>query len=138
MNKNILAALMVLFVVFVGFQFAEPAAAVKVVDHGTKYGWNGQDWTWDKVTWKTYQYNNNFLKVYRTLYTKNPKTKKYVVKGHDSFAIAKVTRSSVKITNWSDLGIGPSKNVQYYKTKLTAAQYYWRTFRHEVTIICLN
>ncbi|MGB9978144.1 hypothetical protein [Methanobacterium sp.] len=43
MNKNIFAVLIVLFVVFVGFQFAEPAAAVKVVNHGTKYGWNCQN-----------------------------------------------------------------------------------------------
>ena len=43
MNKNIFVALMALFVVFVGFQFAEPAAVVKVVDHGTKYGWNYQN-----------------------------------------------------------------------------------------------
>jgi hypothetical protein len=62
MNKNIFAVLMTLFVVFVGFQFAEPAAAVKVVDHGTKY-YSAVE----KITWKAYQYqkngkiNNNFI-----------------------------------------------------------------------------
>ena len=39
MDKKIIPILAVLFMVFIGFQFAEPAAAVKVVDHGTKYGW---------------------------------------------------------------------------------------------------
>jgi len=141
MNKNILAALIALFVVFVGFQFAEPAAAVKVVDHGTKYGWSGQDCAWEKITWKAYQYekngkiNSNFIKIYMTYYTKNPKTKKYVVKFHDTFTIAKVTKNSVKITDRSDAGIGPDISVDYEKTKLTAAQYYWRVFKHEITTI---
>jgi hypothetical protein len=135
MNKNIFAVLMTLFVVFVGFQFAEPAAAVKVVDHGTKYGWDGQDDTWAKLTWKTYQYNNNFLKIYRTFYTKNSKTKKYVLNSHESFTLAKVTKNSIKITYRSDAGIGPVMNIYYDKTKLTAAQYYWRVFRQEITAI---
>ncbi len=135
MNKNMFAVLMALFVVFVGFQFAEPAAAAKVVDHGTTYGWDAQDGAWAKITWKTYQYNNNFLKTYRTFYTKNPKTKKYVLNSHESFTLAKVTKNSIKETYRSDAGVGPAKNVFYYKTKLTAAQYYWRVFKHEITVI---
>ena len=130
MNKNILAALMTLFVVFVGFQFAEPAAAVKVVDHGTKYGWDGQDGAWAKITWKTYQYNNNYLKTYQKVYLKYPKTKKYVLFMSEKWVITKVTKNSVKIKHWLYGGIGPAKGVIYDKTKLTGAQYYWRIFRH--------
>ena len=131
MNKNIIAALMALFVVFVGFQFAEPAAAVKVVDHGTKYGWNGQD-GYTKVTWKTYQYNNNFLKTYATYYVKDPDTKKYLLSYHERYTIAKVTKKSVKITDWTDceLGPGPGTTISYDKTKYTASRYYWRIYRH--------
>ena len=136
MNKNIFAILTVLFMVFVGLQFAEPAAAVKVVDHGTKYVWDSQDNTWMKITWKAYQYeksgkiNNNFIKVYRTVYIKDPKTKKYVLDAHETHIIAKVTKNSVKITlkNYGELGKGTT--VYYDKTKLTAARYYWRIYKH--------
>ena len=121
MEKRSFIVLMALFVVFVGFQFAEPAAAVKVVDHGTNYGYSGQN-GWMKVTWKTYQYNNNFLKTYRTFYTKNPKTKKYNIEFHEIDTITKVTKNSVKITTLC-YATGGGKFVSYAKTKLTASQY---------------
>ena len=124
-------ALMALFVVFVGFQFAEPAAAVKVVDHGTKYGWDGQNGH-TKVIWKTYQYNNNFLKAYTTHYVKDTRTKKYLFSYHETYTLAKVTKSSVKITDWTDSELCPGTTVSYKKTKLTAAQYYWRVYRHNI------
>ena len=136
MDKKAFMALTVLFMIFVGFQFAEPAAAVKVVDHGTKYGWSGQDDAWVKVTWKTYQYNNNFLKIYRTFYYYNHKTKKYNPRLPDTFTLAKVTKSNVKITDKTNQNeLGPDTSVDYRKTKLTAARYYWRVFRHEITVI---
>ncbi len=125
------AVLMALFMVFVGFQFAEPAAAVKVVDHGTKYGWDGQN-GYTKIVWKTYQYNNNFLKTYTTHYVKDTKTKKYLFSFHDTYTLAKVTKNSIKITDWTDSELCPGTTVSYAKTKLTAAQYYWRVYRHEI------
>ena len=131
MNKNMFAVLMALFIVFVGFQFAEPAAAVKVVDHGTKYGWDGQN-GYTKIVWKTYQYNNNFLKTYTTHYVKDTKTKKYLFSFHDTYTLAKVTKKSIKITDWTDSELCPGTTVSYAKTKLTAAQYYWRVYRHEI------
>ena len=131
MNKNIFAILTVLFMVFIGFQFAEPAAAVKVVDHGTNYGYSGQS-GWMKVTWKTYQYTNNFLKTYATYYVKDPDTKKYILSYHEQVTIAKVTKNSVKITDKTDSELGPPVVVTYAKTKLTAAQYYWRVYRHNI------
>ena len=135
MDKKIIPILAVLFMVFIGFQFAEPAAAVKVVDHGTKYGWDGQDDAWMKTNWKTYQYDNNHLKVYETVYLKYPKTKEYVLFMHQKWVLTKVTKNSVKIRYWLYGGIGPAKGVFYDKTKLTAAQYYWRMFRHEYMCI---
>ena len=141
MNKNMFVALMALFVVFVGFQFAEPAAAAKVVDHGTKYVWSSQGYTWTKTTWKAYQYqykkngktNNNFIKIYSTSYAKIPETKKYVYSCKDIFTITKVAKNSVKITDWTDCELCPGTTVFYKKTKLTAAHYYWRVFKHEIT-----
>ena len=88
-----------------------------------------------KTTWKTYQYDNNHLKVYETVYLKYPKTKEYVLFMHQKWVLTKVTKNSVKIRYWLYGGIGPAKGVFYDKTKLTAAQYYWRMFRHEYMCI---
>ncbi len=120
-------ALTVLFMIFASFQLAAPASAAKVVDHGTKYSY------WDdpvKFVWKTYQYNNNFVKVYATLYYKS---KGKYVKGWNYVAtIAKVTPTTVKIREWNDGADGPSVIVTYKKTSLTSAQYYWRLFRPDM------
>jgi hypothetical protein len=136
MNKNIFMVLAVLFMVFVGLQFAEPAAAAKVVDHGTKYAWNGQD-GYIKVTWKTYQYNNNFLKSYVAKYIKDSKTKRYEFGCDEEYVFAKVTKNSIKITNIADWLVDFDQDpvqIGYYKTKLTGAQYYWRVFRPQTLL----
>ncbi len=137
MNKNIFTVLTVLFMVFVSFQLAGPVAAAKVVDHGTKYAWNGQD-GYFKIVWKTYQYNDNFLKTYVTKYLRDDETKKYNELGIDEeFTFAKVTKSSLKITNiaeWLvDFDTDPV-DVSYKKTSLSAAQYYWRVFRPQTLL----
>ena len=134
MNKNIFMMLSVLFMVFVGFQFAEPAAAVEVVDHGTKYAYNGQD-GYIKVTWKTYQYNNDFLKTYVVKYGRNDETKKYELGNDEEYTFAKVTKNSLKTTDVADWVVDFDMDpvqISYCKTKLTAAQYYWRVFRPQV------
>lgn len=124
MEKKFMA-LAVLFVIFAGFQFAAPASAVKVVDHGTVYV---NDLAPMKVVWKTYQYNNNFVKVYTTDYIK--KHGKYVYLNRGITTIAKVTKNSAKITDWTTARKGTS--VTYHKTKLTAAQYYWRVGKAQI------
>lgn len=131
MNKRIFTILTVLFMVLVALQFAAPVAAVKVVDKGTIYGWSGQN-GWMKITWKTYQWNNNFLKCYAKYYVKVPGSKKYVYSWRDTITIAKVTKSSVKITDWTDSELCPGTSVTYAKTKLTAARYYWRVYRYNI------
>ncbi|MGB9978145.1 hypothetical protein [Methanobacterium sp.] len=87
---------------------------------------------WMKVTWKTYQYNNNFLKTYATYDVKDPDTKKYLVSWHERYTIAKVTKNNVKITDWTDNELCPGTTVTYDKTKYTAARYYWRIYRHNI------
>ncbi len=126
MDKRIFIAITALFMVFVGFQFAEPVIAVKVVDHGTKCG-KGMDDMDVKINWKTYQYNNNFMKTYDTVYSEYKG--KYYLAWHDVTTIAKVTKSSVKITEWTDSELCPGTTVKYSKTSLTAARYYWRVYR---------
>ncbi|MGB9980483.1 hypothetical protein [Methanobacterium sp.] len=125
MNKNVMF-LTVLFMVFVGFQLAEPAAAVNVVDHGTRYGVDTGDHI--KIVWKTYQYNNNFLKVYSKCYYKDPDTKKYIL-NYNSITTIKKIKNTIKTTEIRGHYVNPV-NVHYAKTKLTAAQYYWRVFRN--------
>ena len=125
MNKNIFLMLSVLFMVFVGFQFAEPAAAVKVVDHGTKYIDSSHH---VKVVWKTYQYNNNFLKVYTNHYYKNPNTKKYELNFNSVTTLKKIAKTTLKYEETRKQFVNPV-DVHYEKTKLTAAQYYWRIYK---------
>jgi len=141
MNKNRVMVLTVLFMVFAGLQFAEPVAAVKVVDHGTKIV-NDHELGWMKIVWKTYQYrykktgkiNNNFVKTYAKYYFKQ-KSGKYKLVETQDITLAKVTKSTIKITiNARHPGEKPigKPGVTYRKTKLTAAQYYWRVFRSEL------
>ena len=132
MDKKACISLVALFVVFVGFQFAEPAAAVKVVDHGNKVGWSNE-LGWSKMTWKTYQYNNNFVKSYSSCYVK--KHGKYIFYFSDVYTLAKVSKSTIKITDWTRVGnTKPMKSITREKTKLTAAQYYWRAIRMIYTL----
>ena len=125
MDKKIFIALSLLFMVFVGFQFTAPVSAVKVVDHGTKYGYDNM-YGWMKLKWTTYQYNNNFLKTPVKIYVKQ--NGKYVYMNTLTFTVAKVTKNSVKRINQQ----GKDKYVDYVKTKLTAARYYWRIYRHDI------
>ena len=119
--------LIALFMVFIGFQAAAPVSAVKVVDHGNSIGWSNQ-LGWSKMTWKTYQYNNNFVKSYSTCYVK--KHHKYIRYYSQIFTLAKVSKSTIKVTEWTQAGnIKPLTRIAYEKTKLTAAQYYWRDIR---------
>ncbi len=131
--------LTVFIMVFVALGLAGSVSAAKIVDHGTKYTYSGQS-GWMKIVWKTYQYkkysnsklNNNFVKSYVTYYVKDHDTGKYVLSFHDTFTLAKVTKSTIKITDTSDSELGPPVVVTYDKTKLTAAQYYWRVFRGQI------
>ena len=83
-----------------------------------------------KVTWKTYQYNNNFLKTYATYYIKE--NRKYIVSHRETVTYAKVTKNTIKITDKTDSDMGPPVEKTYFKTKLTASQYYWRVDRHNI------
>lgn len=111
--------------VFVGFQFAEPAAAVKVVDQGTRYVGPTDHY---KIAWKTYQYNNNFLKVVSTIYYKNPNTKKYELNFNSITTLQKITKNTLKYKETRKQFVNPV-DLHYTKTKLTAAQYYWRIYK---------
>ena len=124
MNKNVMV-LAVLFMVFVGFQFAGPASATTVVDHGTRYVGPTDHY---KIVWKTYQDNNNFLKMVSTAYYKNPYTKKYELNFNSVTTLTKVTKTSIKVKETRKQFIN-LYDIHYDKTKLTAAQYYWRIFR---------
>jgi uncharacterized protein YxeA len=116
MNKNV-TILAVLFMIFVGFQLAGPAAATNVVDHGTRYVGPTDHY---KIVWKTYQDNNNFLKMVSTAYYKNPFTKKYELNFNSVTALTKVTMTSIKIKETRKQFVNPF-DVHYAKTKLTAA-----------------
>jgi len=125
MDKKIMA-LSILFLAVFGLQFAGPVAAVKVVDHGTKYGYDPIQSCNMKITWNTYQYNHNFLKFKVNVY--NKKHGKYVFEASQTYYVAKVAKNTVKVTYSQKYNL-----IKYYKTKLTAAQHYWRVDRALMT-----
>jgi len=142
-KKKSFTALAILLMALVGLSMSGAVSAAKLVDHGTKYSWDGQN-GWTKSTWSTYQYrysngkiNNNFIISYIKRYAKadNPDVKagKYVFSFNERISIAKVSANTVKISDWSDSELGPGTILFYYNTKLTAAQYYWRVYRPYVT-----
>lgn len=132
MNKKIFAVL----AVFMVFVIVGSVSAAKVVDTGTKYAWNGQD-GYIKLEWKTYQYNDNFLKTYVAKYLRDEDTKRYEFGDDEEFVFAKVSKDSLKTTtiaDWFvDFDLDPVQ-ISYCKTKLTGAQYYWRVFRPQTLL----
>lgn len=127
MDKKIIPILTVLFMLFVGFQFAEPAAAVKVVDHGVSYKWDKTQGMWRQNTWTTYQYNNNFMKT--VVITRWKFDSKYTYGYKNTITLAKVSKDTIKIRDVQDIMDPYVYSLNYKKTKLTAAQYYWRVYR---------
>lgn len=127
--------------IFIGLQFATPVSAAKMVDKGTITKYDLYTHKWYKCTWKTYQYrykngkiNNNFIKIYRTDYVKNPKTNKYIADIYTTISIAKVSKSTLKITVLFKTDSDSDKIIEYEKTTLTASRYYWREFRDGLDI----
>ncbi len=128
MNKQIFA-LAVLFMVFVSFQVAQPAAAVKVVDSGTKYINSGQSGPM-KVIWKTYA-SSDSTKTYDAWYVKdNGKwSGKWIISWHDVNVIQKIAPNAIKVKEYTDNELSPGTTITYHKTPVTALQYYWRVER---------
>lgn len=140
MDKKAFMAVSMLFIVCAGLSLAGPVSAAKVVDHGTKYMWSDQA-GWVKVVWKTYQhkykktnrYNNNYIECHVAYYIKDYYgTNKYQLSYNETFTFAKVTPSTVKITERANCDIVPGTKVTYKKTKLSAVQYYWRVYRYNI------
>ena len=137
MKMKILALCAVLFITCSALHFVEPAAAAKMVDHGTKYYTIAHP-NDTKFVWKTYQYkkhgklNNNFIKAIMTVYLKNSKGK-YVENYKFITAISKINKSTLKLKDtvipYGDWG---RTDYTYKKTSLTAAQYYWRVYRSQL------
>lgn len=124
MNKKIFAVLTVLFMASVAFGLGTVSAA-KVVDHGTRYVDSAHH---IKLDYTTYQYNNNFLKMYTTAYYQNPYTKKYELNYNSVITFNKVSKTTLKFEETRKQFLNPF-DLHYAKTKLTAAQYYWRVFK---------
>lgn len=134
MRKNVLLIAAILSMFVFGLQIAEPVAAAsyKLVDHGSikfkdPYYYN----TTDTFKWKTYQKGTNYAVMKGYLY--NPKTNRCA---YTYVYLQKITKKILKMTmkeTYKDYNTGKSINknlgTTYYKTKLTAAQCYWRYAR---------
>ncbi len=136
-KMNILAGLAVLFMVCAVIQIAEPAAAAKVtdkafkVDQGTKYFYTGQSGPM-KMSWKTYLYvPSNKRKIFQTFYVKDNGrySGHWVVSWHEIITLQKISKTKMKITDYSDSELGPGTTVTYKNTKLSTRKYYWYVYR---------
>ena len=139
MNRKIVTALTVFFMFFAAVGLAGSVSAAKMVDHGTKIKYD-QELGWMKIAWTTYQYkykkngkiNNNYVKMNVKYYFKQTNGK-YKLVEIDDITLAKVTKSTIKITirahNPGEKPYGPG--ITYRTTNLNAAKYYWREFRSE-------
>lgn len=118
---------MVLF----SFQLAEPVSALKLVDKGTKFI-SSEQFGDMKISWKTYKFNRNYLKIYSTTYIKNPDTGRYVVSWHHFITLSKVSRKRIKIKDWTDSELAPATIISYDRTRLSAYRYYWSFYRAQI------
>lgn len=128
---SLVALFAILFMVCATIQLAEPVSAAKVyqykVDQGTKYFYSGQSGPM-KLTWKTYAYSNTYRrKVYKTFYVKIGG--KYVVSWHEIATLQKISKTRMKISEYSDSELGPGTTVSYKKTGLSTRKYYWHKYR---------
>lgn len=130
---NIVVALAVLFMFCASIQFIDPASAATSkgikVDHGTKYFYSGQS-GYMKMSWNTYKVTSNTRKVYQTFYVKI--NGKYVVSWHDIITLRKVSKTRMKISDYTDNELCPGTTVTYKKTTLSTRKYYWYKFRPQM------
>lgn len=131
-NKSILIAAVLAMFVF-SLQIAEPAAAakLKVIDHGSIKFKDTYEHCTDTYKWTAYQSGINYVKVVGTYYYPHS-LKEYVY-----VYLQKISKTKIKMTG-KVVAKAPyyssSKNLstQYYYTKLSAVQYYWRVLRPDM------
>ena len=126
--KSISLTVAVLVIAFTGFQMAEPAAAVKAVDHFTRYQPDSQYGNIKMVT-TTQQYNKDYLTVKTAVYKKTGT--KYVFWQNWGASLKKVSNTRLQINEWPTLE-GPKIETHYVTTKLTAVKYYWKVYRAQI------
>lgn len=132
MNRKVFAAAALLFMVLFSFQLAEPVSAVKLIDKGTKYV-SSEQFGDMKITWKTYRVNKNYIKIHSTTYTKNPDTGSYSFAWNNIITLKKVSKTRIKIREWTDSELAPgSVIINYAHTRLSANQYYWKVYRPQI------
>ena len=123
----------ILFMFVLSLQMAAPASAakLKVVDHGSVKFKDPSGNGTDTFTWKTYQKGANYVEMVGYLYLP-----KYNVGAHTYLYLQKVSKNKIKMyaketaKNYNT-GKTFKQNLgtSYYKTKLTAAQCYWKFAR---------
>lgn len=130
MNKNFLLVFGVLFVVVVGFQIVEPAAAVKVIDKRTLYCPEGsQSFNNGKYVFKVYRYNNGVVLENVKGYEKVGNKFKFVVEFQTQFK--KISKNKLQIKESAMTASG--WQYIYKTTSLNAEQYYWKIYKPSET-----
>lgn len=126
MNQKIglLAAVFIIFAICIAMAGTASAAKTKLVDKGSIKG-TDPDMGYYKISWFTYQKGTSYVKTKMFFYMGSiDYTLKY------TFVMQKVSKTKLKLTFYGD---GVKKRTEYDYTKLTAARYYWREFKPEMT-----
>lgn len=132
MKKNTVLIVGILFMFVVGLQTAAPASAakLKMIDHGSIKFKDPTVNGIDTFSWKTYQRGTNYVEMVG--YLAMPGN----VVAHTYVYLQKVSPNKLKMYGneiVTDHNSGKSfkynLGTQYYKTKLTAAQCYWKFAR---------
>lgn len=127
-DNRIIWALIVFSIFFLGFQTAQPAAAVTKIDQFNVYHMGGQ--SSDADVFKTYSFNSNQLFISITGYNYNANQKKYVKNGFKTWMyVAKVSKTQLKI-KVPEMDGGYENTYKY--TTHTATNYYWHTLRYKL------
>jgi hypothetical protein len=133
MKMKVAALFAILFIAGSVFYFAEPTAAASqkgyLIDHGTKYFYDGQS-GYQKASWKTYWYSPNVRKVKETNYVKMEG--KWYVSDTFTYTLRKVSKTKMKVIVEHSADLGPPKYVYYVNTKLNTRNYYWKVFRPHI------
>ena len=120
---------MLFAMVFVGLQFAQPAAAVTKIDQFTNY-YKGGGQNDDADLFKVYRYTSNHVYVRDIGYNYNVKHHKYVKNGYTFwYDLKQISKTKLRISQPKMEG---SSSYTYVYTKNSAVYYYWHIFRKQL------
>lgn len=115
-----------------GLQMAAPVSAAKLIDHGSYSYYEDQSHQILKTTWKTYQYNKNYIIIKIKNYVDNnlDYTEKITLKKVSNRKLKSVYEIQSKFKDEDGMmSYSYSKTTQYKKYSSSARKYYYSGLR---------